>query len=492
MAKRNILLMIADDLGKQLGCYGNSKIQTPNLDQLAAEGTRFDQAFTSTASCSASRSVIYTGLHTHQNGQYGLHNGRHHFTTFDHVETAPGLFSQHGYMTGLIGKVHVGPSSVYPWDMRAESDSRDIAAVADQASSFFKSCKEDEKPFFLTIGYIDPHRDLTRSGFGNTEEYDPRVKKIVYDRADVEVEPFVNDLPGVRFEFAEYYQSISRLDQGVGMVLDELSTHGLTDDTLIIFMSDNGPPFINSKTTLYDAGVCLPLLMKCPGSPSGIKNPNMVSYIDILPTLLDWTSHPASKPKDPHPTRTGRSLLPILSETQAQESWSKVFGSHTFHEITNYWPTRFMRTRQFKYHRNMAWRLDFPFAADIYGSLTWEDIRNSGSKMIGSRPLKDYFFRPAEELYDLSMDPHEVRNLAADEAYISVLEEMRCEMEKWQRRTEDPWLYRDGVSMLLVRHHLEAGLEVPDRFDFDENVPHSEGLAHFDAKAAWGVEVEKE
>ncbi|KAJ5590360.1 Alkaline phosphatase-like alpha/beta/alpha [Penicillium hetheringtonii] len=457
MAKRNILLMIADDLGKQLGCYGNSKIQTPNLDQLAAEGTRFDQAFTSTASCSASRSVIYTGLHTHQNGQYGLHNGRHHFTTFDHVETAPGLFSQHGYMTGLIGKVHVGPSSVYPWDMRAESDSRDIAAVADQASSFFKSCKEDEKPFFLTIGYIDPHRDLTRSGFGNTEEYDPRVKKIVYDRADVEVEPFVNDLPGVRFEFAEYYQSISRLDQGVGMVLDELSTHGLTDDTLIIFMSDNGPPFINSKTTLYDAGVCLPLLMKCPGSPSGIKNPNMVSYIDILPTLLDWTSHPASKPKDPHPTRTGRSLLPILSETQAQESWSKVFGSHTFHEITNYWPTRFMR-----------------------------------SKMIGSRPLKDYFFRPAEELYDLSMDPHEVRNLAADEAYISVLEEMRCEMEKWQRRTEDPWLYRDGVSMLLVRHHLEAGLEVPDRFDFDENVPHSEGLAHFDAKAAWGFEVEKE
>lgn len=486
MAKRNILLMIADDLGKQLGCYGNTKIQTPNLDQLAAEGTKFDQAFTSTASCSASRSVIYTGLHTHQNGQYGLHNGRHHFTTFDHVETAPALFSKQGYNTGLIGKVHVGPSSVYPWDMRAESDSRDVAAVADQAASFIQSSKEDGKPFFLTIGYIDPHRDLTRSGFGNDEEYDARVKKTPYTSDEVAVEPFVNDLPGVRFEFSEYYQSISRLDQGVGMVLDELQKSGLADDTLVIFMSDNGPPFINSKTTLYDAGVCLPLLMKCPGSASGISNPNMVSYVDILPTLLEWAS-PATEISSP--VRTGRSLLPILSSSSALEPWSRVFGSHTFHEITNYWPTRFMRTRRFKYHRNIAWRLDFPFAADIYGSLTWEDIRNSDTKMIGPRRLKDYFFRPAEELYDIQADPQEVRNLAKDPEYAVVLDEMRASLEEWQRRTEDPWLFRDGVSLLLVKHHMEAGLEIPDRFDFDENVPQSKGLPVFDSKAAWGAEV---
>ncbi|KAJ5103175.1 Alkaline phosphatase-like alpha/beta/alpha [Penicillium argentinense] len=487
MAKRNILLMIADDLGKQLGCYGNTKIQTPHLDQLAAEGTKFEQAYTSTASCSASRSVIYTGLHTHQNGQYGLHNGRHHFTTFDHVETAPALFSKHGYKTGLIGKVHVGPSSAYPWDLRAESDSRDVAAVADQASAFFESSKEDEMPFFLTIGYIDPHRDLTRSGFGNVESYDPRLKKTEYKPEDVAVEPFINDLPGVRFEFSEYYQSISRLDQGVGMVLEGLKKSGLSDDTLVIFMSDNGPPFINSKTTLYDAGVCLPLLIKCPDSPSGIANPNMVSYIDILPTLLDWAAYPTPT----HPSRIGRSILPILAEKTHLEDWSRVFGSHTFHEITNYWPTRFMRNRQFKYHRNIAWRLDFPFAADIYGSFTWEDIRNSESKMIGSRPLKDYFFRPAEELYDIQVDPHEVRNLAKEPEYKQVLDEMRAAVEEWQRRTEDPWLYRDGVSMLLVKHHLEAGLEVPDRFDFDENAPQSKGLPKFDSKLAWGPEVEK-
>ncbi|KAJ5708719.1 Alkaline phosphatase-like alpha/beta/alpha [Penicillium malachiteum] len=466
MPKRNILLMIADDLGKQLGCYGNTKIQTPHLDQLAAEGTRFDQAFTSTASCSASRSVIYTGLHTHQNGQYGLHNGRHHFTTFDHVQSAPELFSQHGYTTGLIGKAHVGPSSVYPWDMRAESDSRDVASVADQAATFFEDSKSSNRPFFLTIGFIDPHRDLTRAGFGRRDSI------------------FVNDLPKVRHEFAEYYKSISRLDQGKGMVLEGLKKSGLGDDTLVLFVSDNGPPFINSTTTLYDAGVCLPMIMKCPRSPAGVVNPNMISYVDILPTLLDWAQH--LSPGDR--ARLGRSFLPILSEHRQIDSWDQVFGSHTFHEITNYWPTRFMRDRRFKYHRNIAWRLDFPFAADIYGSLTWEEIRNSENspKMIGSRPLKDYFFRPAEELYDIQDDPDEVRNLAKDPEYKSVLERMRAAMEEWQGRTEDAWLYRDGVSMLLVRHHLDAGLEVPDRWDFDAALPQSDNQPKFAANFTWG------
>ncbi|KAJ5925262.1 Alkaline phosphatase-like alpha/beta/alpha [Penicillium verhagenii] len=485
MPHRNILLMVADDLGKQLGCYGNKKIQTPSLDQLAAEGSRFDQAFTSTASCSASRSVIYTGLHTHQNGQYGLHNGRHHFTTHDHVETAPALLSKHGYTTGLVGKVHVGPSSVYPWDMRAESDSRDVASVADQATAFFESSKSDDKPFFLTIGFIDPHRDWTRSGFGNDGQYDPRVKNIDYTAEDVEIPPFVNDLPKVRYEFAEYYKAISRLDQGVGMVLQALKESGLSEDTLVLFVSDNGPPFINSKTTLYDAGVCLPMIMKCPGSMAGVVNPNMISYVDILPTLLDWAQHPNPK----HPARLGRSFLPILAEKSQLDGWNEVFGSHTFHEITNYWPTRFMRNRRFKYHRNIAWRLDFPFAADIYGSLTWEEIRNSENspKMIGPRPLKDYFFRPAEELYDIQADADEVHNLAKDPEYAQVLEEMRTAMEKWQGRSEDAWLYRDGVSMLLVQHHIDAGLEIPDRWDFDADVPESKDQPKFAANFAWGA-----
>lgn len=114
MAPKNILLLIADDLGPYLGCYNESSISTPNIDALARDGVLFSNAFTSTASCSASRSVINTGLHTHQNGQYGLNNGRHHFTTFDTVETAPKLFNDLDYLTGIIWEGACWPGLCVP------------------------------------------------------------------------------------------------------------------------------------------------------------------------------------------------------------------------------------------------------------------------------------------------------------------------------------------------------------------------------------------
>lgn len=468
MAKNNnILLLVADDLGKYLGCYGEHTIHTPHIDKLASQGAVFDMAFTSTASCSASRSVIYSGLHTHENGQYGLNNNRHHFTTFDHIETAPKVLGNLGYLTGIIGKVHVGPESVYPWEVREESGSRDVAWVADRAEAFFGRAKEADKPFFLTVGYIDPHRDLTRSGFGNTDELtDPRIHPASYTPADVSIPVFLSDVPEVREELAEYYQSIHRLDQGVGLILAALEAEGFADDTMVVFISDNGPPFVNSKTTLYDAGIRLPLVIRRPGGTAGVRNQNMISYIDILPTFLDWAGHSDIKGK-----RQGRSFLPIMDEQDRLESWDKVFGSHTFHEVTNYWPTRFMRTPQFKYHRNIAWKLDFPFAADLYGSLTWEGIRNSNPPMMGLRSLRAYVQRPAEELYDLEADPQEVNNLADDPKYAEQLKSMRTELEAWQMKTDDLWLFRDGVSMYLIKHHIKAGLKVPDQFDIDIDSP---------------------
>jgi Arylsulfatase A and related enzymes len=131
-------------------------------------------------------------------------------------------------------------------------------------------------------------------------------------------------------------------------------------------MSDNGPPFINSKTTLYDTGVHLPFLIRVPGRIPGNANPNMISWVDVLPAFLDWAGHAGRQPGpgfwDP---RRGRSFLSIVDHAEADEAWSCVFGSHTFHEVTNYWPTRYMRGRRYKYHRNVCWRLEFPFAMDL-------------------------------------------------------------------------------------------------------------------------------
>ncbi|KAI8296716.1 putative transporter [Colletotrichum sp. SAR11_240] len=313
MAPRNVLLLVADDLGKQLGCYGNPYIKTPNIDKLAAEG-----------------------LHTHQNGQYGLNSGRHHFMTFDHIESGPALLSKAGVRTGIIGKIHVGPDSVYPWEWRAESLTRDVWWSSQRAAEFFKVSKEDGRPFVLTVGYHDPHRDRTRGGFGNDEPVDERINSVKYHAGDMVVPGFLSDTPGVRHELAGYAEAISRLDQGIGMILHELEASGFADDTLVIFISDNGPPFLNSKTTLYDAGVCLPLIIKQPRSSPAV-NPNLVSYVDVLPTILDWVLDQNSEVSKAG--LAGRSFLDIISEGQELHEWDHVFGSHTFHESTNYWPT---------------------------------------------------------------------------------------------------------------------------------------------------------
>lgn len=452
---RNILLLIADDLGLMAGCYGDPCAHTPNLDALAASGIRFSHAFTSTASCSGSRSVIYSGLHTHQSGQYGLNHDRHHFQTFPDVATAPACLAAAGHATGIIGKVHVGPDPVYPWQWRDESWGRDVDWMARRTGAFLDATRG--RPFFLTLGFIDPHRDATRAGFGAPDGPDP-----VFRPGDVTVPPFLSDLPEVRRELASYHHAIARMDRGVGLALAELAQRGVLDDTLVIFLSDNGAPFLNSKATLFDSGIHLPLIVSAPGHAGGIVNPNLVSFTDILPTLLDWAGAPA--PADGR-HRDGRSLLPILDSTTRHPDRDRVAGSHTFHEITNYWPTRFLRTGRYKYHRNVAWQLPFPISTDILGSLSFEAMRGAGRA--GNRTLADLIHRPAEELYDLAEDPHETCNIAARPENAALTAGFRAELEAWQRRTDDPWLLRDGASVIALEDHVAEGLTLGDGWDLD-------------------------
>ncbi|KAH6999540.1 alkaline-phosphatase-like protein [Ilyonectria destructans] len=365
---------------QQIGCYGCKTIETPNLDRLAVSGTRFGMAFARTASCSGSWIVIYTGLHTHETGSYGLSHGKNRFQTFENVESAPFLFNKIGYKTGNLGKVH--------------------------AEEFFKSSSLEQKPFFLTVGFVDPHRQIqTRGGFGNVDgNHDPRLSDIDVSPKDVEIPIFLSDIPEVRQDMAEYYKAIHRMDQGVGRILDALERTGAADTTLVLFLSDNGPPFINSKTTLFEAGVQLPFLMRA----------------------------------------LGRSMLPIAHCKELQPSWDCVFRSHTFHEITNYRPTRYM-----------------------------SDSRYNSQSMISPRRLKDYICRPPEELCDLEQDPVEVRNLADNLEYGESIKLMRNALEEWQLETSDLWLWRDGAPLVryMSTNYAREGLCIPDRFDFEVDKP---------------------
>ena len=323
---RNVLLIISDDHGlADSGCYGNPVLKTPHMDILAKKGVRFTSAFSTVASCSASRSVIFTGLFNHTNGQYGHQHSPANLHTHSWVRGLPAVLNEQGYHTGLIGKFHVQPRQVYPFQELITSDvgyksikalqgNRDVWSMAQQAREFFSS--GPERPFFLVI------------------------------------------------------------------------------------------------------------------------NDAMVSYIDIMPTVLDWTG--ASPPPYDLP---GRSILPVL-EQENPAGWDTVFASHTFHEITMYYPMRVIRTRKYKYILNLAHKLDFPFASDLYESATWQGILRRGDKRMGVREVEKYIHRPKRELYDLENDPHEVVNVADNPQYKDILDNLRARLRKWQEDTNDPWIVK--------------------------------------------------
>jgi len=131
-APRNIVLFITDDQGQDAGCYGNPVLKTPNLDKLSAEGTRFEYAFCTTASCSPSRSVILSGLHNHTNGQYGLQHATHHFSGFAEVKSLPVRLAQAGYRTARIGKFHVAPEETYKFELALPANGRSPVEMADR------------------------------------------------------------------------------------------------------------------------------------------------------------------------------------------------------------------------------------------------------------------------------------------------------------------------------------------------------------------------
>ncbi len=432
---RNVVLIVADDLGRDLGCYGNTAIQTPNLDALAKKGTRFSRAYATVASCSPSRASIYTGLFTHQNGQYGLQHGPHHQEAYAWVQGLPALLRAAGYFTGIIGKVHVGPASVYQFDRElTKTKGRNVATFAQLAREFLG--QRGQKPFFLIVGYQDPHR--AGKGFGN-EPFAQDPKETRYDPAKVLVPYHLPDQPEVRQELAEYYQSASRMDRGVGLILDVLREAGVLDDTLVIFISDNGIPFPGAKTTLYAAGVHLPLLVTGPGLPKGHVNRGLVSYVDLTPTILDWAKAAGPKYKLP-----GRSFLPAIAQENPQ-GWDTVFGSHQFHEITMMYPMRSIVTPKYKLIVNLIPQPNYPLSSDLWGSASWQGILKRGDKMLGQRSVAAFLQRPREELYDLDSDPHELKNLAADPACAAVLADLRQRLRAWQKETNDPWqiLYRN-------------------------------------------------
>lgn len=432
-AKKNVLLLISDNqTWLDTGCYGNDVVQTPNIDRLAADGVRFEHAFATVASCGPSRAVIYTGLLTHSNGMYAHPHREHNQQIRDDVFSVFGMLKENGYRTGLIGKNHTKPVEKYPIDFEPRVDNRDVWAMAEEAREFVDA--DDASPFFLVMAYSDPHPiSLDGVGWGvkPTKEYKP----VEYDPADIPVPGFLPDTTEVRESMAGYYQQISRMDHGVGLMLDHIEETGHQDDTLVIFISDHGTSEPGAMGTQYEPGLRVPFVVRQPGlEKPGIVNRAMVAFTDITPTILDWTETEF----DNYPLH-GRSILPILDDPNP-EGWDEVLTSSVAHDIFAFYPMRTLRERRYKLIWNVNHQDEYPIPIDTVQRRLWVGLRERGEENLGPREIASFLNRPQLELYDLETDPWEVNNLADDPAHAETRDRMVQELVAKLEKQKDPWL----------------------------------------------------
>ena len=460
----NIVLIVADDHGQgDLGCYGNAAVKTPNLDALASEGIRFNRAHCTSASCSASRSVILTGLYNHANGQFGHQHHFHHFSAYDHVYSLPVFLEElAGYHTGRIGKYHVAPEKVFHFQEVMKANQRNPVAMADSCIDFIQ--ENQDHPFFLYFCTSDPHRSsaindapLAPDAFGNTPGGHEGVEEALFSTDDVIVPPYLPESMACREELAQYYQSVARVDYGVGRLFSHLKEAGVWDNTLVIYISDNGIAFAGAKTTLYQPGINLPCLIKNPGGKNGgMVTDALINWADLTPTILDMAgvlpganAMMQERVDDPavnwnntaNPALQGESFRDVLEDVEAP-GFDETYASHTFHEITMYYPMKTVVTRKYKLIWNIAWQLPYPHASDLWASSTWQVALESGSGMYAGKTIEGYTHRPEFELYDLETDPYETLNLAGNPAYAQEVEALKEKLYAFQERTNDPWILK--------------------------------------------------
>jgi N-sulfoglucosamine sulfohydrolase len=432
----NILLIVSEDNGQELGCYGEPYVQTPVLDKLTEEGVRFHNAYVPQAGCSQSRAALLTGLYPHQNGQIGLATWKFRM----HDEKTPNLVRSlkgAGYRTGIIGKLHINPESAFPFDFKAIPSAnfarKNLNQYAAEAQEFFEV---SDKPFFLSVNFPDAHRPfLTQvNGLPENPLTAKDVKAIAY---------FGLDTAELRKQTADYYNCMSRLDSQVGELLAALRASGKDKETLVVYMGDHGADMLRGKRTSYEGGVRVPLIVSWAGKvKQGKVSDALVSTLDLMPTFLDVAQ------AEPVDGLAGRTLLPLL-KGQAGDWREYLFTEYHTHSAHNYYPQRTVRDERFKLIRNLMPGEVNPGYEYTLGKF-FRELHEVVSE--APEPIRSAYERmqrpPEYELYDLQTDPHEFRNLANDAQHAATLSELKTQLAHWRTRTNDPLLNPDNLTRL--------------------------------------------
>jgi N-sulfoglucosamine sulfohydrolase len=456
----NLLLIVADDMNwDTVGTFGcPTPDTTPNIDRLAQEGIRFNRAHVTIAVCQPSRSAMMTGRYPHQSGGEGFHHLRH-----PHVPILPELLRGSGYTVGILGKVdHSTPYGGFNWNMMYDrnelGEGRNPEVYYHHARAFMQSAKDEERPFFLMANSHDPHRPFYGNDppewYGERENLLPRAipPSRTFSPEEVTVPGFLPDLPQVRLEISEYYNSVRRCDDTAGSILAALKETGQEENTLVLYLSDNGMAFPFAKTNCYLNSTRTPWIMRWPGviEPGAVDDEHFVSGIDIMPTFLNAASIDV-------PARTaGRSFLPLL-QGSSQGDREYVFTQFNQTAGKRNYPMRCVQSEHFGYIYNPWSDGERIFKNESQSGRTFNDMKRAAESDSGIAARVNLFlYRVPEEFYDFKNDPDGRVNLINHPDYQQEISRHRELLLDWMKETGDPALgaFRNRFSDESRKHYL--------------------------------------
>lgn len=425
----NILLITLDDMNwDSAGIYGNTISDiTPNIDLLGEQGLIFERGYVQASNCSPSRGVIMSGMYPHQSGMRGFY-----YVDPKH-ETLPEILKNNGYHTGVINK---GPdSSLSPdfdlfWDTKLGFKSVEKRSANAYKKSFSRFLKNAQKPFFCVINIADPHKPFFNDKNASKKDFDKFKPSKIFTPKDVETPKFLPKNPKIKQEIVNYYNSVKRGDDCVGAILETLEAYKITENTLIFLLSDHGMPLPFAKSTVYQNGLRVPFLMRWPNqiSPGKRNTENLVSAIDIAPTILDILD---IKPPNHF---EGYSFNPKSKNASPKY----VFGQFDENAGGTPRPSRTVISKKYGYVFN-AWatgKFEFKSAAGSHTSYKVMKRLSQTDEAIEQR-FEFWKHREVEELYDYENDPNALNNIIDDPKYKTVVDELRDAMKKQMQNTQD-------------------------------------------------------
>lgn len=436
MTGDNVLIVHWHDLGRYLGAYGHSDVTSPRLDRLAAESIRFTRAHATAPLCTPSRGSLFTGRYPQSNGLVGL--AHHGWEYRAGVQTLPQILSESGWYSALFGMQH---ETSYP--KRLGFDEFDVSNsycdyVVEKVQDWLRNdaAARGGRPFLLTAGFFETHRPYPH------DRYQPA------DSTTVDPPDYLPDTPEVRGDIADFYGAIATADAAVGRMLDTLAETGLDASTWVVFFTDHGPAFPRAKSTLYDAGTGIALLIRPPTRVKEAATPRvydeLFSGVDLVPTLLELLG--LDVPAEIEGVSHARALL--APDTPAEPVREQVYTMKTYHDSFD--PIRAIRTKEYSYIENYAPRplLDLPW-----------DIEESPSGLAVAPLVTSP--RPERELYDLRTDPTETTNLLTDgdPSTDAIAADLAVRLNDWRQRTGDV-IPSDFAGTRVAMRYTETYLQI--------------------------------